>query len=172
MIEKDSVRGCPGTALSSKALHLRAPQTHDVHEITSALQSASRHPRREACISPTSLFAIKYELKPTVDSAWQLARPPVLDRRCPRDSVPQEGPIRIWLQRRLQKVTPVRPKHRAIVGSDRGAGASRELRSEPSSPGNTLRRTRIGARRPLESAPSSRGHRHRLQGGVSGSRTV
>jgi hypothetical protein len=42
-----------------------------------------------------------------------------------------------------KKVPPVRPKHRAIVGSDRGAGASRELRSEPLSLGNTLRRTRI-----------------------------
>jgi hypothetical protein len=31
----------------------------------------------------------------------------------------------------------------------------------------TLRRTSVGARRPLEPAPSSRGHRHRLQSGVS-----
>ncbi len=71
-----------------------------------------------------------------------------------------------------KKVPPVRLKHHAIVGSDRGDGASRELRSESLSLGNMLRLTRIGARRPLDPAPSSRGHRHRLQGGVSGRRTV
>ena len=67
-----------------------------------------------------------------MDPAGQLARPS--RQSCigaaPKDSVPHEERIRIQLRRRLRNVPPVRPIRRAIVGSDRGAVASRELRCE------------------------------------------
>ena len=75
---------------------------------------------------PHQDLAIRYEVKPTADPAWQLAQPPVPDRSCSRQAVPHACPIRIQLLRRLPNVLPFRPcpKHRAIVGSDRDAGTS------------------------------------------------